>query len=215
MVNYANSFLYRLVCLDYALRMSTAKINPSARERILETATELFANQGFRATGVNEIIEKSGVAKATFYNHFPTKDDLCLVYLRTRDTFELDSIKAYVAKKRTPWGRFLAVIESLEPWLKNTDLRGCGFLNMVAEVPDSKSPLRKVGKKHYQSIRALIRELAAELIESDEQHYGNLDPDAVTDEYMVIISGSVALTEVYHDTWPIRQGIDMVARLVD
>lgn len=195
--------------------MSTPMENLSARERILATASDLFASQGYRATGINEIIQKSGVAKATFYSNFPTKDDLCLAYLKEREAIELESIKAFVTKKRTPWARFLAVIESLEPWLKNNNLRGCSFLNMVAEVPDPKDPRRKVGRQHYQNLRAFIRDLAVALIESDEPHYGKLDPDAITDEYMVIIGGSVALTEVYHDTWPLRQGIDMVARLVD
>jgi len=189
--------------------------NLSARERILETASALFASQGYRATGVNEIIQKSGVAKATFYSHFPTKDDLCLAYLQWVDTLALESIRAFVAKKRTPWARFLAVIESLEPMLQHNDLRGCSFLNMVAEVPEPKNPLRMVGKQHYEKLRAFIRELAEALIASDEQHYGKLDPEALSDEYMVIIGGSVALTEIYHDPWPIRQGIDMVARLVD
>lgn len=195
--------------------MSADKETLTARLRILETATDLFAMQGYRATGVNEIIDKSGVAKATFYHHFPTKDALCLAYLKSVDISALESVKAFVANKRTPWARFLAVIESLEPWLKGNDLRGCSFLNLVAEVPDHKDPLRKIGKNHYQKLRAFIRELTIELIESDEQHYGMLDADAITDEYMVIISGSVALTEIYHDTWPLRQGIDMVARLVD
>jgi len=195
--------------------MSATMDNVSARERILATASELFASQGYRATGVNEIIEKSGVAKATFYSHFPTKDDLCHAYLHRVDTLALDIIRAFVAKKRTSWARFLAVIESLEPWLQNNALRGCSFLNMVAEVPDPENPLRLIGKQHYQKLRSFIRELAVALIASDEQHYGKLDPDALTDEYMVIIGGSVALTEIYHDPWPIRQGIDMVARLVD
>ncbi|MGB5338112.1 MAG: TetR/AcrR family transcriptional regulator, partial [Gammaproteobacteria bacterium] len=68
-----------------------SKSSPPARARILETASDLFAAQGYRATGVNEVIEKSGVAKATFYNHFPSKDELCLAYLKTRNDFELDS----------------------------------------------------------------------------------------------------------------------------
>ena len=195
--------------------MKATAENLSTRERILETASDLFASQGYRATGVNEIIQKSGVAKATFYSHFPTKDDLCLAYLQWMDTSALESIRAFVAKKRTPWARFLAVIESLEPWLQRNDLRGCSFLNMVAEAPDPKNPLRMVGKQHYEKLRAFIRELAEALIASDEQHYGELDPEALSDEYMVIIGGSVALTEIYHDPWPIRQGIDMVARLVD
>jgi len=195
--------------------MNAAKEAQAARARILETAIDLFSNQGYRATGINEVISKSGVAKATFYNHFPTKADLCLAYLQSRNATELNGIRDFIAKKRTPWSRFLGVIESLEPWIKNHNLRGCAFLNMVAEEPDVKSPLRKEGKKHYESLRALIRNLAVELIESDPQHYGNLDADAITDEYMVIIGGSIALAEVYHDAWPIRQGMDMVARLVD
>jgi AcrR family transcriptional regulator len=195
--------------------MNVAKEARAARERILETATDLFANQGYRATGINEVIDRSGVAKATFYHHFPTKADLCLAYLKTRNSSELNSIKDFIAKKRTPWSRFLGVIESLEPWLKANQMRGCSFLNMVAEEPDPKSPLRKEGKKHYESLRALIRELAVELVESDPQHYGKLDAEAITDEYMVIIGGSIALAEIYHDAWPMRQGIDMVARLVD
>jgi AcrR family transcriptional regulator len=195
--------------------MNAAKEARAARERILETATDLFSSQGYRATGVNEVIDKSGVAKATFYHHFPTKADLCLAYLKTRNTMELNSIRDFIAKKRTPWSRFLGVIESLEPWLKENQMRGCSFLNMVAEEPDPKSPLRKEGKKHYEGLRRLIRELAVELVESDPQHYGKLDTDAITDEYMVIIGGSIALAEIYHDAWPMLQGIDMVARLVD
>jgi len=195
--------------------MNAAKEARIARERILETAIDLFSSQGYRATGVNEVISKSGVAKATFYHHFPTKVDLCMAYLQSRNTTELNGIKDFIAKKRTPWSRFLGVIESLEPWLRHNHLRGCPFLNMVAEEPDAKSPLRQEGKKHYESLRSLIRELAVELINSDPQHYGELDADALTDEYLVIIGGTVALAEIYHDIWPIRQGIDMVARLVD
>ncbi|HYQ71136.1 MAG TPA: TetR/AcrR family transcriptional regulator [Gammaproteobacteria bacterium] len=195
--------------------MNAAKEARAARTRILETAIDLFSSQGYRATGVNEVILKAGVAKATFYHHFPTKGDLCLAYLQSRNATELKGIRDFIAKKRTPWSRFLGVIESLEPWLRQNHLRGCAFLNMVAEEPDVKSPLRLEGKKHYNSIRKLIRELAVELIESDTQHYGNLDADAMTDEYLVIISGTVALAEIYHDAWPVRQGMDMVARLVD
>jgi AcrR family transcriptional regulator len=195
--------------------MNAAKQARVARERILGTATGLFSSQGYRATGVNEVIDKSGVAKATFYHHFPTKADLCLAYLKTRNSTELNSIREFIAKKRTPWSRFLGVIESLEPWLKDNQMRGCSFLNMVAEEPDPKSPLRKEGKKHYEGLRRLIRELAADLVESDPQHYGKLNADAITDEYMVIIGGSIALAEIYHDAWPMRQGINMVARLVD
>lgn len=192
-----------------------SKVNDSPRERILVTASDLFANQGYRATGINEVIDKSGVAKATFYNHFPTKDDLCLAYLQERNVFELDAIKAHVTSKRTPRSRLLAVMESVEPWLEANGLRGCGFLNMVAEEPNPQSPLRLEGMHHYQGLLRLIKQLANKLIESDPARYGKLNATMLTNDYMAILTGTVALVEIYHDTWPIRHGTDMVKRLVD
>jgi AcrR family transcriptional regulator len=196
--------------------MTTKKRTDIApRERIMSTAAELFFQQGYRATGINEVIEKSGVAKATFYNHFPTKEDLCLAYLQDRNTSEYEAITAFVRDHDTPRERLLAVIESVEPWLKANRLRGCAFLNMVAEIPDPRNLLRREGHKHYESLRRLIRDLAHELIQSDRENYGELDADRLADDYLVILGGTIAMTEIYHDIWPARQGVEMVKRLID
>ena len=180
----------------------------------MKTAAGLFYRQGYRATGVNEVIEKAGVAKATFYAQFPTKDALCLAYLKERNEREAEEILAYVGTKRTPRSRFLAVIESLEPWATETDFRGCGFLAMVPEVPDVRSPLRHEGKRHYARIEALVRELAQELVESDSTRYGHLDAEALTKDCMTLFAGAIALTGIYKKQWPIRKGIEAVRRLI-
>jgi AcrR family transcriptional regulator len=195
--------------------MTTKRTDIAPRERILSTAADLFFQQGYRATGINEVIEKSGVAKATFYNHFPTKDDLCLAYLQDRNTSEYEAITAFVRDRDTPRERFLAVMESVEPWLKANRLRGCAFLNMVAEIPDPRNLLRREGHKHYESLRRLVRDLAHELIQSDRQTHGHLDVDRLADDYLVILGGAIAMTEIYHDSWPAQQGVEMVKRLID
>jgi AcrR family transcriptional regulator len=189
--------------------------NMSPRERILATGADLFFHQGYRATGINEVIARSGVAKATFYNHFPTKNDLCLAYLQDRNTSEYEAISAFVQDKKTARDRFLAVIESMGPWLEANDLRGCAFLNMVAEVPDPRNLLRKEGVTHYESLRRLLKNLAHELIESDRELYGELDADRLREDYMVILGGAIALSEIYHDLWPVRQGMEMVEHLIE
>lgn len=51
------------------------------KDLILETASNLFCNNGYNLIGINEIIDKSGIAKATLYNHFKTKEDILLAYL--------------------------------------------------------------------------------------------------------------------------------------
>jgi AcrR family transcriptional regulator len=185
------------------------------RERILETASELFYKQGYRATGINEVIKQSGVAKATFYNHFPAKDDLCLAYLEMHSDAEKHSITGQIQAKRSPRARFLAVIEAIQPWLESNDLRGCEYLNTVAEVPDPNNPLRRKGREHYEWLRGLLRELAEELIKSDPKQYGEINARTLADDYMAILVGAIALTEVYHDTWPIKHAIKMVKQLVD
>lgn len=195
--------------------MSTISKKSTPRDRILESASQLFYKQGYRATGVNEVIKQSGVAKATFYNHFPAKDDLCLAYLELHSENEKRSINEQVQAKRTPRARFLAVIEAIQPWLESNNLRGCEYLNTVAEVPDPSNPLRRKGCQHYEWLRGLIKELAEDLITSDPGRYKTLNARSLTDDYMVILIGAIALTEVYHDTWPIKHAIKMVKHMID
>ena len=189
--------------------------NIAPRERILETAADLFFHKGFRATGINEVIATSGVAKATFYNHFRTKDDLCLAYLRDRNTSEYEAITAFVHDHDTPVERFMAVMKSVQPWLEANNLRGCAFLNMVAEVPDPKNTLRREGLHHYESLRKLIRTLTEDLINSDTQSYEGFEVQVLADDYMLILGGAIAMTEIYHDIWPAIQGVKLVERLIN
>ena len=187
----------------------------SARERIIKAAADLFYRQGYRATGINEVIERANVAKATFYSHFPTKDDLCLAYLKERNAQEAEEIIAFVNAQSTPLSRFLAVIEVLEPWAIQTEFRGCGFLNMVPEVPDVLSPLRDEGKSHYSRIASLVHDLAQELLHSDKKKYAHLNVETLTNDYMTHFAGAIALAGIYKEKWPIQKGIEAVHRLID
>ncbi|TNG00583.1 MAG: TetR/AcrR family transcriptional regulator [Gammaproteobacteria bacterium] len=187
----------------------------SPRERIVATASDLFYTQGYRATGINEVIKQSGVAKATFYSHFPSKDDLCLAYLEERSLAEKRGITERVQSKRSPRAKFLAVMESILPWMESNNLRGCEYLNTVAEVPDPSSPLRLRGHKHYQWLHGLIKELADDLLASDIERYKGLNAKNLSDDYMVVLVGAIALSEVHHDSWPIKHAIKMVRQMID
>jgi AcrR family transcriptional regulator len=177
-------------------------------------AADLFYKQGYRATGVNEVIEKSGVAKATFYSHFPSKDDLALAYLRQLKDTEAVYVDNAIQAAKGRVNRFLAVIRSLEPWLLETEFRGCAFINMASEVPDPRHRLRKVGREVYDAVRVRVAALAQELIASDAGKYGHLDAKELTSEYMVAFTGAISLAEIYHAIWPVKDALNTVRRLI-
>lgn len=195
--------------------VTTFKETSQARERILKKAEELFYRQGYQATGINQIIDESGVAKATFYAHFPSKDDLCLAYLRTMSEREIHMVENETAKLKSPLARFMYLIESMEPWLKRTDMKGCAFLNMIPEVPDPKHRLREEGKQLYRELEKKIRQFAAELIASNRTKYGHLDAAKLARDYITIMAGAIALVELYHEIEPMRRGVRMIQELLE
>lgn len=185
------------------------------RERILRTAEKLFYQQGYQATGINQIIDESGVAKATFYSHFPAKDDLCLAYLQGMRNQEEKLVRAEMSKRKTALARYMAPIEILEPWLKETHFRGCAFLNMASEIPQQNSPLRKVGADFYKEHSELVKEAVEDLKNAEPKKYGRLNPRTVAQQYMVIFVGVIGLCEVFQDLDPLKDGVRMVAKLLE
>jgi AcrR family transcriptional regulator len=184
-------------------------------ERIMAVAADLFYRQGYRATGVNEVIEKSGVAKATFYSHFPSKDDLAVAYLEAARREELAYLDRCEASEAEPLGRFLSVAASVGPWLVEHDFGGCPFLNITAETQDGDDRLRMVGVTLYGEVEDRVRRLTKELIVSDPKRYGHLNARAVSREYMVIVAGALALAGLHRELWPAEHALVAVRRLVD
>src|SRR5690349_2123819 len=129
---------------------TTAPVRPSpARERILETAFRLFYAHGIRAVGVDRIIAESGVAKATFYKHFPAKDDLVLAYLDKVDGIWSGQLHAAAeAAGPAPADELVGLFDALGTACRREGYRGCAFINAAAEaVPGSPVHERTVAQK--------------------------------------------------------------------
>jgi AcrR family transcriptional regulator len=193
--------------------MSAKVVQSEARNRILETASDLFYSQGYRATGINEIIEKSGVAKATFYAHFASKEALALAYLEELGGREVRQIKESVYRNKSAKGKLLAAIHDLEAWLKETGFRGCAFLNIVSEFPDAQNPVRKEAKFIYESVRTVVRDILEDMYAADPAKLRGLTPQEAADDYLLLYAGAIALSALYHDTWPAKAAAKAAGRL--
>jgi AcrR family transcriptional regulator len=153
----------------------------SARERLLDAAGELFYRQGINAVGINAIIARAGIAKATLYQHFASKDELVLAFLERHHERWVAWFTAAVERRaEQPRDRLLVVFDVLAEWFQ-TDFRGCAFINTAVETPDPASPIRQAIRAYKQGTRAYLHELA--------EAAGFEDPGAVADRLRLLVEG--------------------------
>ena len=148
--------------------ISDLSVDSSARERILRTAHELFYRDGIRATGIDLLITRSGVAKATFYRHFPSKNALISAFLELRHqqwmAWFTEALHRYgAAQSVRPAGRLLVLAPVLQEWCGHPDFRGCAFINLVAELAPTAPEAIEAARAH----KAEMTEQIARLLPDD------------------------------------------------
>jgi AcrR family transcriptional regulator len=157
----------------------------SGRERILNTAYELFSRHGTRAVGVDRIIAESGAAKMTLYRNFASKDELILAFLERRaELWTRGWLQAEIERRGgTPARRLLAIFDVFGEWFVQEDFEGCSFINVMLEVVDGGDPVRQSTVRHLSQIRDFLRGLAAEA--------GIEDTDAFARQWHILMKGSI------------------------
>ncbi|GAB3959596.1 TetR/AcrR family transcriptional regulator [Micromonospora vulcania] len=121
-----------------------------ARRRLLTTATRIFYAEGIHSVGVDRIIAEAKVTRATFYRHFPSKEDLILAYLREIHQMDRGSVEAAIAANPTPVDALLAIAGSIAEGIQSPGFRGCAFLNAAAEYPNAGHPVHQQLIAHRQ-----------------------------------------------------------------
>ena len=136
----------------------------SARERILDSAYELFSHRGIRAVGIDEIREHADVAKATLYRHFASKDDLVLAFLERREQlWTRDWVEREARARATePEAQLLAIFDAFDEWFHRNDFEGCSFINVMLEWADRDHPIGRASALHLANIRTFLTTLATE-----------------------------------------------------
>ena len=166
----------------------------SGRERVLRTAAELFYERGFRAVGVDLIIDRAGVAKTTLYRHFPSKDDLIVAYLNDANGRFWAWFDAAVDTDLSPREQLIALFDALEKLATSPACLGCTFQATAAEFPEAAHPGHAAALAHKQAVRTRLRELASAA--------GATDPAALADGLVLVMDGAFAAARMYRRASP-------------
>jgi AcrR family transcriptional regulator len=163
---------------------AASETKPGARERILATAYELFSRRGVRDVGVDELIDRAGVAKASLYRHFPSKDDLVIAFLKLREErWTLEWVEAEARRSgTTPEEHLLAIFELFDEWFQGDDFEACSFINVLLEMGCA-HPAGKASVEHLANIRAIVRTLAEEA--------ALRDPESFAHSWHILMKGSI------------------------
>ncbi|NUU21893.1 MAG: TetR/AcrR family transcriptional regulator [Streptomycetaceae bacterium] len=149
---------------------------------MLDTATALFYAEGVHAVGIDRIIAEAGVAKATFYSHFPAKNDLVHAYLREQYQAQRDAVDELCASADAgPRELVLRIFTRMAEIGREPGFRGCPFINAAAEFPDAGHPVRTAVLDHRSWFRGLMARLLAEA--------GDPRPEATAGILMLVRDG--------------------------
>lgn len=162
----------------------------SARERILAAAYELFSRRGIRAVGTDEVIERAGVARATLYRHFATKNDLALAVLQRREKVWTHGVIEERSRQLadTPDGQLLAIFDVMHDWFHLRDgYEGCSFLNVLLELGVD-HPVGQACVGHIDHVRDIVRRRAVAA--------GLIDVEEFASSWHILMKGAMVLAAV-------------------
>ncbi len=166
------------------------------KDRLIETARELFLREGIPQTGINKVIATADVARMTLYNNFASKDDLILAVFEREAELRRDAILEAQEDLEGPTERVLALFDVAREVASHKGFRGCAFINLAIEVAAPDSALHALAQEHKTWIRANIRTQLGEGVFSD--------PDTLAQQVAVLWDGGIVGAYVHQSDRPIR-----------
>ncbi|WP_346777496.1 TetR/AcrR family transcriptional regulator [Rhodococcus sp. HNM0563] len=173
-------------------------------ERLLDTASALFAEFGIRAVGVDRILADAGVARASLYSSYGSKDGLVHAYLDRLDHRDRTRWNDAVAGIDDPVRRILTFFDLALASAPGRNFRGCQYANAATEFPEER----------MEPVLAHREWLLDTLVGLLDQA-GVADPEHMAERVRLIYDGALAGSKFEHSTGPIRGGRDLAAELIE
>jgi AcrR family transcriptional regulator len=183
------------------------KKEAAPKDKVFQTASRLFYQNGYRAIGVDTLVAESGIGKMTLYRHYPSKDDLIVAYLKDSNELFWNHFEEITKDAPTARGKLLAFFESLQEYVMTPACYGCPFLNVATEYPQTDYPGHQVAIEHKQSVRVRFRQLAKET--------GAKKPDVLADQLFLLMDGAYMASRMFGSKNPSAHLAEAAQILID
>ncbi len=180
------------------------------KDHIIKTASELFYKNGYNSTGINEIIHESGIAKATLYNHFKSKEELCLAYLKFMNRNFLDDIKEFCYSKPDNTSRILSIFDYLELFFNKKTFNGCWCIKTMSEIPKNDKHIRKEIQNQKNQFIEFIKELTVVNFKTKSSKSRN----SKIRQIYLLYESAVGESHLHQKNWPIKEAKTICAQII-
>ncbi|GAA3629303.1 TetR/AcrR family transcriptional regulator [Flavivirga jejuensis] len=180
------------------------------KNRIIETASFLFYKNGYNSTGINEIISETGIAKATLYNHFKSKEDICLAYLQFKNATFISDIEAFTTSKQKGKTQILAIFDFLEVFFRDKDFNGCWCIKTVSEIPKDNEKIRNEIQAQKNSFIHLISKLITNNLENIKEE----QIDSLSRQIYLLYESAVSESHLHQENWPIKETKNLCSQII-
>ena len=183
----------------------------SPKRRLMQTAKNLFYTQGYSQTGINQILSEANVARASLYQHFGSKEELGLAYIKEiRENWFL-GFRTSLDKVQDPRLKLLTTFDLLEKSMYDNEFKGCRFLNLLSDIEPVSIEMRNEILEHKQLLREAFHRLYFNIYPNKKE---SIEAKSLADSVYILFEGSITECKVFRDSWPIKNAKNLVKMLI-
>ncbi|KKN84124.1 hypothetical protein LCGC14_0292070 [marine sediment metagenome] len=180
------------------------------KNRIIETASFLFYKNGYNSTGINQIIAEAGIAKATLYNHFKSKEEICLAYLQYKNIGFLEDFENFTTSRPKGKEQILSIFDFLKLFYQDKDFNGCWCIKTVSEIPKDNEIIRNEIQSQKNDFIALIAKLIINNLEEIKSEQVN----SLARQIYLLYESAVGESHLHQQDWPIQESKNLCEKII-
>ncbi|MEO1010906.1 MAG: TetR/AcrR family transcriptional regulator [Bacteroidota bacterium] len=169
------------------------------RQHIITKASELFYAKGYNKTGINEIIDKAGIAKATLYHHFKSKEEICLAHLHLRHTHFMEALRAYIPSRGKGRPQLLGILDFLKELYREDTFNGCWCQKALAEIPRDNVKIRHEIQQQKKELLAFIKDT----VNANIKNLSRAEAEKISSGLFLLYEGAISESNLQQNDWPI------------
>lgn len=170
------------------------------KQHIIDVASKLFYTQGYNATGINEIIAKAEIAKATLYHHFKSKEDICIAYLEQRHKIFLEALKDFTSKTNKGRQQLVSIFDFLRNTYREGDFHGCWAIKTLGELPPKNKKILNVIQRQKKELLLFLGETVGDNI----ANISIAETEKISGGIYLLYEGAITESHLHKNDWPIH-----------